>query len=311
MYLKRLTYFLTIAFTLVVCAMIIKQVSGQWAAIASFPWAIHPGVLAISGGVLVVMMVGTAAAWVLLARCMGIPLEMAKGLRIFFLSSLGKYLPGKVWTLVSVAAIGKQEGFGGARLASSMLYFAVLNVQTGLLLTLAGFALKGIDPALGISPSAMVWLIVCGVGLFFFPAFFSRMLRVACRIFHRQTPDIVLRFQQTLGLFLVVIALWGVELIGYWLLVRSYYPLGFAALPDLMLAWSLSVSVGFLAVFMPAGLGARDGMLLLMLQGFMPPEVASVSTLVFRAWGTAMELGICMVFLAVFLLTVRHKTALA
>lgn len=55
-------------------------------------------------------------------------------------------------------------------------------------------------------------------------------------------------------------------------------------------ASNLAGAVGMLAIFVPSGIGVRDGILIALLTAIMPTELALLVTITGRLWGVIMDL---------------------
>jgi uncharacterized membrane protein YbhN (UPF0104 family) len=58
---------------------------------------------------------------------------------------------------------------------------------------------------------------------------------------------------------------------------------------SLTAAFAFSYTLGFLAIFVPGGLGVREGILILLLSHYFPLPVATLISLFSRLWMTAVE----------------------
>ena len=107
----------------------------------------------------------------------------------------------------------------------------------------------------------------------------------------RSVFDVTLTYPQLLrylGLYVVNWLLFGVALFVF---IRSFYPLEFSSILYLTGAFSFAGMIGIVAVFAPAGLGVREGILALFLGQVMPVPVALVVSVSSRVWLTVIELG--------------------
>jgi len=101
---------------------------------------------------------------------------------------------------------------------------------------------------------------------------------------------ILLRLDRLLALTLLSVIGWGLECVGYWLILRGF-PDVEASLTAATFLWSFTTVVGALS-FLPGGLGASEGslgLLVTQLATGVTPGVAAASTLLIRTctlwWG--------------------------
>jgi hypothetical protein len=80
-----------------------------------------------------------------------------------------------------------------------------------------------------------------------------------------------------------------IEGTGFFFLVNAIVPLSFYAMIGVIGAYVLSVVSGAVALFAPAGLGVREGILVLILQFYLPFSIAVLISLVARIWVSLVE----------------------
>src|SRR5690606_41996074 len=76
--------------------------------------------------------VATMCCWRAILHDLGSPLSTAHASRLFFVSQLGKYIPGGVWSVVAVGEMGRERGVPRRSSFGSMLIFWGVSVTTGL-----------------------------------------------------------------------------------------------------------------------------------------------------------------------------------
>ena len=89
-------------------------------------------------------------------------------------------------------------------------------------------------------------------------------------------------------------------LVGHWAVVavalcracRAFADVPLGWLPVLIAAAGLSATVGFLALFAPAGLGVREAILLVVLSGVLSETDAALVTVAMRLLSILVEVGL-------------------
>lgn len=199
--------------------------------------------------VLATMLCWRASLWDLGASLPGVDAG-----RLFFLSQIGKYIPGGVWNVVAVGEMGRDKGVPRRTSLSAMLVFWLVSVTTGLVVgTLYLLTSKGTVPG-GIG--WVVSVLVLGL-VVLTPPVLRRLLTFALRALRR--PPLV-RQPTTKGLVVAVswaVLGWAAAGMQVWLIASpmasaSVSPL--AAVSGYALAWT----AGFLVVVAPAGAGVRE-----------------------------------------------------
>jgi len=221
--------------------------------------------------------------------------------RIYFLSSLGRYIPGKFWQLAGLAALAGRAGIspGGAAAASLLGQFAFL--ATGLLF----LAVQIPDFGRGAPLRFAGILLVLAAGLVWLvtetPAGRNGREWVRARLGRRIGEGLAAAFDLAERIRGRDAIMWGV---GYGL---TWIALGFAFslfvtafVPEATdvsrrLAGTVAASylAGYLVLVAPAGLGVREGTMtgLLAAVPSIPFDAAVVVAILSRVWFTIAEIG--------------------
>ena len=260
-----------LACVLVAAALVIAR---SWDEIVEMLRGLSP--LLLAGSLLL-----TAAAKFFLAenariaagRC-GVPLRYLQGARLYNLSQLGKYLPGSIWQFVGRAAAYKNLGATFPQIRDSLLteslWILCAAALVGALLTGPGIV-EVVTQAL--SPALAWWLAgLLAVGL----------LVVAAVAVYRWSA--LLAYLELLvppmRAVVVQAAIWVLLGAAFWcLLVASGIYAGIVFSIGLFAA---AYAVGFMVPFAPAGLGIRDGILVLGLLPFTTTAEAVAIALLAR-----------------------------
>jgi hypothetical protein len=207
---------------------------------------------------------------------------------VFFFGQLGKYLPGSVWPLLAQMELGR--GYKVPRRASgaAVMIFMLLILGTGLLVAalalpfLAGDALRRYGWTLSVLPVAAVLL---------YPPVLNRILAAGLRLARRDPVPNPLSLRGVLGAVgwsLVAWVLYGVHI---WILARMLGAHGAGLLARSTGAFAAAWCVGFLVVLAPAGGGAREAALIVLLGTGIGTARATVIAVVSRLLLTIGDLG--------------------
>ena len=283
-----------------------RSLARNWEELRSQPleWSVRPGWLLLSAVVVWLMYAVLIVAWRVMLAAWGQRLGGWEAARIWTVSSLGKYLPGKVWAIAGMAVMSQRAGVAPWAATGSAVVLQVLAIGTGAALaglTGAG-ALEAAHPGARAALALMVAGAVIGVGLLLWPPLLRQLLRFAA------PGSVADRAPSVRGIVFGILAnllAW----VGYgtalWLLARGL-------LPGVRLAWLPAIAVfaasylaGFLALFAPGGIGVREGLFILMLQQPLGIGAATALALASRLLLTITELGAAVPFLAFFRERVR------
>lgn len=257
-------------------------------------WSVDPLRLTLSLILLISSLALSANVWRTTLRLFDVQLGFPECFKITFVSSVGKYLPGKIWAYVGQVYLGHRAGVSKSVCAISAAVVFVAYNLSGLLLFSASLSVwKGF-------PAYMAIVLV----LFFASLLISLFSRRTISLIVKIGSRISGRFQSEAGLekvtiragvsdvsqvFLVLAADWTLFCGGIYFLINSFYK---ATVSEaLVVCGSLVVSViaGVLSIFVPAGLGVREGVQSYLLSQVMPASIAIVIALVLRLWMTVGE----------------------
>jgi len=283
---------------LAIIAVAARSLARNWADLRSQPleWRVQPGWLLVSALLVWLMYALLIVAWRTMLAGWGQRLDAWTAARIWTVSSLGKYLPGKVWAVAGMALMAKRAGIAPWAATGSAVVLQVLAIGTGA--AVAGLTGRAAIEAAHRGSGAVLGLLVAGavagVALLLWPPFLRRLLRFAA-------PESEARGTPAATGIVVGIVANAVAWIGYgvslWLLSRGLLPGVNLGLGPAVAVFTASYLAGFLALFAPGGLGVREGLFILMLQGPLGIGPATALALASRLLLTITELGAAVPFL--------------
>ena len=271
----------------------------NWDQLRSQPleWRIEPALLLLSALVVWVMYALLIEAWRRMLGAWGQRLEGWTAARIWTVSSLGKYLPGKVWAIAGMALMAREAGVAPWAATGSAVILQMLAIGTGA--AVAGItgahALESARPGSGGALIALVIAAAIGVALLLWPPVLRRLLR-------QFAPDAEAHMVPAAGPVAFGVIVNAMAWVGYgaalWLLARGLLPGVRLGLVPAIAVFTASYLAGFLALIAPGGLGVREGLFILMLQGSLGIGAATALALASRVLLTITEFGAAAPFLA-------------
>lgn len=247
------------------------------------PWAIAvafvPGLLATTTSL---------GAWRSLLADFGSRLPWRAAARIFFLSQLGKYVPGSVWAILTQMELSRQHNVPKRSILMVGIVAIAVAVTSGL--TMAVLMLPFAVP----NAIARYWwvLLVLPVLLsLLHPTVLNRCLGIAMKLMRREplpsSPSwrglgTTATFQFTTWLLLGVHA---------WILLIGLGAPAMEALPVAIGGYALAYAIGQMAIGFPAGAGVREAGLTLVMSTVVPAPAALLLALLSRALLTLVDLS--------------------
>lgn len=256
-------------------------VISQWSAITNALSQISAGSLV---GALAAGLAGLGCwmlGWRALLAGFGAPLPIRACIRIMFLGQLGKYVPGSVWALVGQVELARPYGVPRVASGSATIMAMATTVATGCVTAAVALPLTSEDAArtywwaLALAPVMLACL---------HPKIVTWALNLVLRLVRRP------QLEKPVGLGAMSLAVtwtflgWACFGLHIWLLMPDGSPMLAAG------AYGLAYVVGFLVIFAPGGLGAREAALVLALAPALNRPQALVVALASRAVLTLADL---------------------
>jgi len=226
--------------------------------------------------------------WLSISSDYGLKAPFLKASKGFFLSILGKYLPGKVG--LALVRINTYHGYSKKQVSVATGFEVICSLASAcLLIPVSVFSISDMLPsyALWISTSGVLAILV-----FLYPPIFLRIVNTGFRLIKIQplvksptygaSLEFIIAFMLVglfhgLGLYFVLYSLSEIAFSYYLTITSVYYTAGI---------------IGFLALFAPAGVGVREGIMMLALPAFIDEPVVIVGVILIRLVMTAAELSL-------------------
>ena len=232
-------------------------------------------------------------AWHLITLKLGIALPFKETLESWFYSQMGKYLPGKIWLLLSRFYLYDAKGKSKKAITVALYFETVMMITAAALLFLASlFFLKEVRLPF---PGEGAFLLVPILALAFLclhPWVLQKIFNRVLTGLKKEPLSLSLSYAQVLWILGICFASWVVGGIGFSLFVDSVFPVASRYFPFLTGALAVSSIAGLLALFAPGGLGVREGVLVFLLSLMMPGAVAAILSVLTRLWMTFIEIGL-------------------
>lgn len=206
---------------------------------------------------------------------LGSPVARRPAARLFFISQLGKYVPGSVWPVVAQMRMGRELGIPRQRMGLAFLLTLGLSVLVGLLVGLV--ALPALLRAEG--RGILVGLLVLPVLLsLLVPAVLNGLLSRGLRLLRRPPLPAPLSGRNIVRAVLWSLSFWVVFGGHVWLLAVGLGADPLRALPVAIGGFAVAFSIGPLLVVLPAGAGVREAVVVVLLASLLTtPEATAVA----------------------------------
>ena len=284
---RRLWLASQVIIALVIVLFLYRYVARNWTEIrhAGATLDLHPWPLVAAAGIILLTYAMLIGAWDAVLRGWGERLPYREAARIWCLSNLARYVPGRVWQIAGMAAMSQQAGVSPWAAAGSAIVVQFLAIATGTLVT-ASFAPQFGHPLLIVGAGLVT---AAGAAALAWPAGATGLSRVVQRLTGRTVELRAVRPGPLLLSAVITAAAWVLYGLALYLSVRGLTG------KDLSVRGAIGVFTGsyvagLVNVFTSAGLGTREVLLVNWLTGPIGPAAAFVVTAGSRLLMTATEI---------------------
>lgn len=280
---------LKVALLIAMVAFAASALVKNWDEVSAALARLNPWVVGASLPPVALAMVAAMMVWRSLLADLGAPLPIPVAARIFFLSQLGKYLPGSIWSIATQIELGREHKVPRRVSLAVGVLALVITAAVGFPVAAVTLLLAAPD-VLGQYWWGLLAVPVLLTALH--PAVLAPLANVGFRII-RQPPlprrPTVTGMVRAAAWQALVSVLFGVHA---WLLLLgtdSHAPVGRTLLAAIG-GYALAYALGLLAIPVPAGLGVRDLALTAAFTAVVPLPAATAVAAVSRVALTVVDL---------------------
>lgn len=278
----RLISGLRIALGLLVLGAIVVAVQRNWDEVSTELGRLSP--LAVVAAFLLALAspILTLFGWRALLADLGAVLSVPASASVFLVGQLGKYLPGSVWSVAIQSDMGGRLGVPRRTLGVAGLLSIVLAILTAAVVGVPAIPLF-LRRTEGVS---LLWVAVAVLALLVmvWPPVLNALIARGLRLIRRDPlphPLSGRAIVRCVGWFVLA---WLTMASAFWVLAADLAPRG--STRGLALAalsgYCLAAALGMLSFIVPAGVGVREALLVVLLLPFMPLGAATAVVVVHR-----------------------------
>ena len=254
-----------------------------------------------SGAIVVATYLILVEAWRATLRVWSESLPFGTSARIWFVSNLGKYIPGKVWQIAAMGAMAQKSGVSAAAAIGSSLVVNLVSIIAGfavIALTAAGKVGAAVSSQSSNAQGDTAELVVIaiavlgGVGLLLTPVVVPRLAMLAGRISGRAIAIPRVPARAIWVASASTIASWLLYGIAFSLFAHGVSPRATGNASSYIAVYTGSYLAGYLALFVPGGVGVREAVLVLAMPRFNLASAADAAVIAItsRLWLTVLEI---------------------
>jgi hypothetical protein len=271
------------AVTLLVLGFVFRALRAQWGEFRSVQLTVRlaPAWIALSVLIVLSTYLIQIESWRRVLAGWGQHLPYRSAARIWCLANLGRYVPGKIWTVAGMVVMVQRAGVESWAAAGSAVVMQALAFATGALAATLALPAAEFGPRLAVGLAVALGLLLA-MGS-------AKVMRLA----NRFLSGVTLRPLPPLALLsggALMFAGWLGYGLAFWALGRGLGapPL---AIPVAVSVFAAGYLLGWIAIVLPAGVGVREGVFLQLLRPLIGAGGAVVLSVGSRLVLTLTELG--------------------
>lgn len=237
-----------------------------------------------SGYVQMILLWSSSFSW------WGSSLPWYKGLRVFFVTNLARYIPGGIWQFAGLAGMTMEAGGSPAAASVGVILLQIVTLATGIMLTVSA-APRLLPLTAGLTSAEQLGIASLLVALLIWalPHILPRIRSLLERVLKRPVP-LPSPPRGQFALYVVRCAgNWLIYGFAFWLFSRALLGQGAPSAWVAITCYVASYLAGLIAVFAPGGIVVREGAIIGLLQPSIGVEAATILAIASRFWQIAIE----------------------
>lgn len=270
----------------------------NWGEIRQYGFHLDLPNLLLSFVLFVLVFLAAGIGWGLVLRSLGVSWKMAETLRVWFYSQVTRWIPGNVWSMLTLVYLSRGIPKSTALLGGvlGLVFNMVASLLTVLLFLPWWPAEIARDSSLLLLILPLLFVGVLGAR----PVLVNRLCdnrlsRALLRLVRQEgllgeLPRPTLGRKELFTILTYFVLYWCLSGVAFYSFVNSIAPLPPSLLPPCILIFAFSWIVSFLAFLTPGGLGVKESVTAVMLGNYIPLGVAAIISLALRIWMILAEL---------------------
>jgi hypothetical protein len=278
-----------IGVALVLAWYVWKTVIANWRQVSAYDWNFDPVLMTLSVLMFAGCYVYLAWVWGRVLHSVGCEVSFRAAWDIYFIGNLGRYVPGKIWSIAGTAVMAERRGICPVTAGTASVFAQAYSITSSFVffcvfLILRQFELSGVRfewIAFGLVAFAIVFMV---------PSNMERAVNLILSLLGRETVSLGLTAGKAARIVWWYFLSWLMFGAAFWLFVaavtgnRTFNPFFLAG------AYAVAYVLGFFAFFVPGGLGVREGLLSVLLKTVMPQGVSLLIAFLLRLLVTIIEM---------------------
>lgn len=282
--------------TVVVVYFAGREIAANWKDVVDYEWDINWWLICSSILLHLAAFAGFSQVWCWLMIGLGYKIPLRHGFKLAYIANLGRYIPGRIWPIFGMVYLARQMKIAEAAAIASwglgLLFgmppsFLAVAIATWVYPEMLSPELQSyIGPALNFG--MLVFLAISAM-LLVMPNRALWLANATLRLIRRPTIDFRMSLRLAAAVYFGYFFCWIVYGLGFWTLIHAIAPGSNIPVFAAIGAFILSYQIGYLAIFTPGGLGARELVMIAILTPFLGPAAAGIAVAA-RLWNTLSDI---------------------
>ena len=286
-----------------------KNLWTDWQSVTNYEFSLDFARLLSASIMLIAAYVSFAVMWNTILRKTETQSTLShfQAVKIYMMTELAKYLPGKIWSVTGKIYLGARLGIPKKSLLVSSLINAVLHI-IGILFVGAVFLILSLPVYPAIVLLTAVVIIALGlIGLH--PKIFYPITNfILNKIGKNSIPkEMGLSYKKIIKFFITYMAVDIFLGAAFYVFVAALTPVSVDNFFLIVSSFCLASGLGMVAFFTPSGLGVREGVMVAILQLVIPGPVAVLVSFFARVWVTIAEIVLLAIVVVMSKISVLTK----
>lgn len=278
-----------ILLTLVVFYYVWITVHANWAQVRGYSWDFNPALMGVSALMFWAAYAYLAWVWGKVLEYTGHGVSYRDAWDTYYIGNLGRYIPGKVWTIAGTAWIADRRGLPAAKTGTASVFAQAYSIISSFVFLAFFLIIKGAHVD-GLDFRWLIPLIIVFTVVFIIPHNMEWLINRMLSALGRDSISLGLTVGKASRIVCWYFISWLLFGVAYWLFMAAVTNDSSLSLVILTAVFSAAYVGGFLAIFVPGGLGVREGLMSVMLAGTVPQAVGILTAFLVRLLVTAIEL---------------------
>jgi hypothetical protein len=245
---------------------------------------LSPFILSISIIPLIMSYFFVPCVWSMILKCLGSSVTYRKAFQIQYLSHLGKYIPGKIWSYVAQSYLASKINIPvKTTLVSNVILMGIMSISSIVIFSLSFLTWNMFDIYIRFVIVLSCLLIVSMV---FMTGILEKFINFV--LMHVFKTNMLFRYKDLdyQCLFISIFLDWLMFSTGIYFMVNSFYNIDVVQSIIIVGTFSISWVVGYYAFVAPGGLGIQESVQVYLLNFFFPLPISIVIAFASRLWMT-------------------------